>query len=77
MEPLRSAGIVGTAVWNSKMDELAHLASAGLAIALTAVLMIFSYFYLAGHSARHPLMTASGILALSPSQVSLYQARGF
>lgn len=59
------------------MDEASQLASAVLAIALAAVLVIFSYFFLAAQSARHPLITASDAFALRPNQVALYQARGF
>jgi len=57
--------------------EVSQLASAGLAVALAAVLVIFSYVFLVTQSARHPLMTASDAFALKPRQVALYKARGF
>ena len=59
------------------MAKVSQLASAGLAIALAAVLVIFSYLFLAAQSARHPLIAASDAFALRPNHVALYQAQGF
>jgi hypothetical protein len=60
-----------------EMGQVSQLASAGLAIVLAAVLVTFSYLFLAAQSARHPATTASDAFALRPSQVAFYQARGF
>jgi hypothetical protein len=62
-------------VRSGKMDEALHLASAALTIALAAVLLVFSYFFLEAQSARHP--SALDSFALRPGQVALYQSRGF
>lgn len=59
------------------MDEVWHLASAGLTMALAIVLLVSSYFFLEAQSARHSLTTASDAFALKRSQVALYQAGGF
>ena len=57
------------------MDEALHLASAALTMALAAVLLVFSHFFLEAQSARHPYTLDS--FALRPGQVAFYQSRGF
>jgi hypothetical protein len=59
------------------MDEVSQLASAGLAIALAAVLLLTSHSFLKAQAAKHPLVIASDAFALRPNQVAFYQARGF
>lgn len=62
-------------VRSGKMDEALHLASAALTMALAAILLVFSHFFLEAQSARHPYTLDS--FALRPGQVAFYQARGF
>ena len=59
------------------MDEVAQLASAGLALTLAAVLLLFSNLFVEARSVKQPLMTASKAPAIKTAQVTLYQARGF